>query len=370
MEVYLYIIAAVIILGLVMPQQGHSRKWYIIVMAALHAFVCGCRYMYLTGDLQKYAWEYRNVVNYGWFSDEVFHDGRNAGFYWLMKFISEITNDNFQLFLIFLAVVIEIIVAVFIYRYSPKPWFSYLVWNCIGFYVFGFSAIKQALAMAIIMWAMMSVLEENPKKFTLLTLLAGFIHFPALIFLPAYWLSKRKINAKTILAYLVAGVVIFIFRTPIVNFVSKFYYEEEEFVLNSSILGGRFFMIIAILLCGILLRGLQNKNFEKLFHIIAVAAICQMFSGFDNIFTRMTDYYFQFVILFIPMIFCAPRGEAAYNPNGLRAVLPFNERSLRLFILVVSVFLIWFYYRYNIGVTISYAVDDYTNFRFMWDVAK
>lgn len=369
MEVYLYIVAATIILGMIMPQEGYFRKWYIIFMAILHAFVCGFRYKFLTGDLLKYEWTYRDLLNHSWFSENVLQEGRNTGFFMFMKLVSTITNGDFQILLLVIAIIIEVLVAVLTYRYSPKPWLSYLVWNCLGFYVFGFSAIKQALAMAIIMWAMMSILEEKPVKFTVLTLIAGFVHFPAIVFLPAYWLAKRRINSRTIFSYLLAGGVISIFRTPIVNFITSLYYEEEEFVLNSSNLGGRFFMIIAILMCGIMFRGFQDKNFEKLFNIVVVAAIFQMFSGFDNIFTRMTDYYFQFAVLFIPMVFYEPEKKIFYNKNGSQAILPFNKRSMRVFVAVVSILLIWFYYRYNIGVEISYAVDDYTNFRFMWDVA-
>lgn len=167
--VYWLIVAAVIVLGLLMPQQGKKKKYYIIVMAVLHIFVCGFRYMYLTGDLRKYAWEYSTMSDYGWFSNNVFHGGRNAGFYWLMKLVCDLTNGDFQIFLIVLAVITQVIVAVLIYRYSPKPWLSYLVWNCMAFYViYDFSAIKQGLVMSVLMCAMMcifvTVKRLNPKK--------------------------------------------------------------------------------------------------------------------------------------------------------------------------------------------------------------
>lgn len=96
--VYWLIVAAVIVFGFIMPQQGEKKKHYIILMAVLHTFVCGFRYMYLTGDLRKYAWEYSTMNNYGWFSNNVFHGGRNAGFYWLMKLVCDLTNGDFQIF--------------------------------------------------------------------------------------------------------------------------------------------------------------------------------------------------------------------------------------------------------------------------------
>lgn len=371
-KIYYYIIAAVVLLGIFMPQEGRNRKNYIIIMAVLHTFVCGFRYQFLTGDLQKYQWNYKDYLNYGWFSDEIIQEGRNTGFQMFMKLISTFTNGNFQIFLLIVAIIIESAVAVLIYRYSPKPWLSYLVWNCLGFYIFGFSAIKQALAMALIMYAMVGILENDPKRFLIYTLLAGFVHMPALAFLPAYWLSKRKINVITILSYIGVAGVIYVFRNSIVSFISELYYEEETIDLfqnTSDGLGGRFFLIVLILVCGIVLKGFREKNFESIFNMIVVAAIFQMFSGFDNVFTRFADYYFQFSILYIPMLFYEAKGNVPYNRTYMQPLLLFEERSIQLLIMALTVILVWYYYTTCLGVPIANPVDDYLNFRFMWDVA-
>ena len=52
-RVYYYMVAAVLGFGVLLPQHGKQKKVYIALMAVLHAFVCGWRYMYLTGDLRK-----------------------------------------------------------------------------------------------------------------------------------------------------------------------------------------------------------------------------------------------------------------------------------------------------------------------------
>lgn len=370
MSIYWIIVVLVIVLGAVMPQQGYNRIYYIVTMAGLHIFVCGFRYMYLTGDLRKYAWDYGEMVNYDWFSGQVFHDGRNAGFYWLMKLISQITNGDFQIFLILLAIIIEVIVAVLIFRYSPMPWLSYLVWNCMGFYVSGFSLIKQALAMAVIMCAMMCIIEKNLKVFLISTLIAGFIHMPALAFLPAYFIAQRKVNGQTIWGYIIISGIVFLFRSPIVNWISEFYYEEETFELATTGLGGRFTVIALILICGFCLKGFKEKLFEQLFNIIIVAAVLQMFSNFDNVFTRLSDYYLQFLVLFIPMIFYEATRKIQVNKNATLPLLPFNQRSIRLLVMMLTVVLIWWYNTTCIGVNIPNSADDYTNYRFMWEESE
>lgn len=100
--------------------------------------------------------------------------------------------------------------------------------------------------------------------------------------------------------------MIFVFRNQIVAFISNFYYDETYFVVNTRV-GGRFFIIAALVIAGIVLRGFSGKNFTKLLNLMIVAAVLQMFSGFDNVFTRLTDYYFQLLILYLPMMFYPER---------------------------------------------------------------
>ncbi len=142
--IYWFIVIAVITLGLLLPQEQEKRKRYIGIIAFLHFFVCGFRYMYLTGDLRKYASGYYmyGKTKSGWFNQDFFCNGRNAGFQWLSKFISIVTNGDFQIFLIIIAIITQVSVAIIIYYYSPKPWLSFLIFNCMSFYVtYVFSAI-------------------------------------------------------------------------------------------------------------------------------------------------------------------------------------------------------------------------------------
>lgn len=370
-KIYWLIVAAVILFGIIMPQSGWKKKYYIIFMTGIHIFVCGFRYMYLTGDLMKYEATYKELLNYGWRSDFAWQDGRNTGFQWLMKFFAQVSDGDFQVFLFALAVVTQVIFAVLVYKYSPRPWMSYLVWNCMAFYVtYDFTSIKQGLAMAVLMCAMICIFENRPKTYLLFILLAGFIHMPALCFLPAYWIMQAKVNRQTLLFYVFAALIIFAFRTRIVDFVTELYYEgndEIDFIMTSNSPGGRFAVIALIALTGLLIKGFREKRFEQLFHIIIIAAIFQMFSSFNNVFTRLADYYLQFAVLFIPMIFYNDVSGEYVNVSGAKPVLAFNQRSIRFLIILLSVVLIWWYNFTCLGVK-QKAVDDFTNYRFMWEV--
>lgn len=370
MSIYWILVLLILLLGMIMPQEGKSRKRYIVIMCSVHAFVCGFKYMYLTGDLRKYASIFYKLPNYGLFSPQGLNEGSNPLWSLFMNIVSRISGGDFQLFLILIAFFTEICVAFIIYRHSTKPWFSYLVWDCMSFYIYGFSAIKQAVAMAIILIAGEGILENSRKKFYLATVIAGLFHFPAFALLPAYWITKRKISKNIVFGYLITIVLIFLFRVPIVNFMTSFYYEDVGFIIgDQSRLGGRFIVLLLIVFAGVLLKGFDDNKFNKLFLLMGIAAVFQLFSMYDNIFTRFADYYLQFSIIYIPML-CYDSVEYCNmsNQSFSNGVLQLGEKEKKFVALVLVLILVWWYWKTCLGNTITYDADNYLNFRFMWDV--
>lgn len=366
--VYYIILAAVIVLGRLMPQSGKQKKNYIIVMAAIHAFVSGFRYRYLTGDLQKYAFTYYKLNEKGWFDDDVFSEGRNFLFTWFLKAVNHLTDKDFCAVLLIVAIVVEIAVAIVIFRHSPSPWLSYLIWNCFGFYIFGFSALKQSFAMAFIMLAFSAIMNGKQSKFIIWTVIAGCIHLPALIFLPSYLIVRRKLTYRSFVFYGILVGLIFVLRDDIVQFVSEFYYEDNTTFVSSGRIGGRFMMMCMILLAGAFMKGISGRKFTTVFNIIAIGTVIQLFSSFDNVFTRLADYYLQMTVIFIPMMFTEYEDEEFEGaPKGLK--LYFNKKQMTALVVCLVALSIAFYYVTNLSIEIDF-IDDYTNYRFDWEVKE
>ena len=219
MSIYLVIVAATLLLGAVMPQQGRKRIWYILLMTAVHAFVCAFRYEHLTGDLMKYHNTFNSLAEYGWFSDEVLQEGRNSGFMLLMKLIGELTDGDFQMLLILIAVISHVILGYMIWKYSPAPWLSFLVWNCMALYIFGFSAIKQALAMSFVLLSFTAISRKKLLLHIVIIAVAAFFHAPSMIFLPAYWMAQKRVSHHTLLLYIVLGILLYIFKKQFVEYM-------------------------------------------------------------------------------------------------------------------------------------------------------
>lgn len=317
--------------------------------------------MYMHGDLQKYAYEFILIQDYDWNSEELLRGGRNTLFYVLNKVVAECANNDFQVLLFIIALASSTAIGIMIFRYSPKPFISYLVWNCFGYYMFSFYSIKQTLAMAFVMLAAIGIFENNWKKFTLFTVIAGFIHLPAFVFLPAYPLSRLKNKSSIITIYGLIFAGVFLFRNSIVSAVSDLYYESDKYTTTSGGLGGKCIMMIALLIAGYLLCGLSNDRFRKLFMLISLASLLQIFSMYDNVFTRLADYYFQFLILYAPCMLAQVHEETENPP------IYFNKTNQQILTLAFMVLAIVFYKSTTLDTVPVSETDNLLNFSFMWD---
>lgn len=163
----------------------NNRKKFIISSAIIHILVCGLRYDSMHGDMIAYKRGFFSYGNVGWLSESILSGGRNTLFHALNKLVANLTNNNFQVMLFVIAALSIISISIVIYKYSEMPFISYLMWSCFGFYMFGFYSIKQSLAMAVLMFASIAIFEKKPIFFYLLVVIAGFIHVPAFVFLPA-----------------------------------------------------------------------------------------------------------------------------------------------------------------------------------------
>ncbi len=363
---YIWMLAAILIFAVILPQKGPKRKHYILLMTILHTCLCGFRYMYITGDLHKYYYSFLDCGAAGWLSPEIWKGLRNSGFFLFNKIVFVLFNGDFQVLLFLIALITHVILAYVIYRYSTAPWMSYLIWDCMTFYLFGFNAIRQALAMSLVMLAFVGVAERKLGWFLISMVMACLCHTPALVFIPSYWLASRSITRRMVAFYILLAVMLYVFRSQFVNFIKNFYYDEETTWNVASDIGGRMIMISGFAILSILLTGLYDRDYRTLFHLMAVSAVLQMLSGFDNVFTRLTDYYFQFFVLYLPMVFF--KGGDKPLRTMLKPLFPFNARSRKVFACVVALFLLWYYFALCLNQPAGYEVDNLINYRSMWDV--
>ena len=337
-----------------------DKKTGVIIITIIMGCFSGFRSWFM-GDLLKYYGLYTSV-NGTEASNAFSEKNLNLGiryFFWIAGHL----GFSYDVCIFLISSFSAIALGILVYRYSEGPFWSYLIYIAMGFYVFTFTGLKQTIAMGFVIFAVIGIFENNWKKFYFWVLIAGMFHAPALILLPAYFIAKKEIDWEYgffLTGFLIIG---YIFRNQIVDIFSDAYYESEKMFSANKTIGGRVIVMILIILLGIFLRPARGKNrYTEVLNLMIIAAAIQYFSIYNNVFTRLADYYYQFVILFIPMMLETGDHQLATTEDGEHKIVRFNRDVYVLLSFGIIIFALWFYI--NSTIADEEAVDQ---FKFFWE---
>lgn len=342
--------------------QRYQKRYCVAAVTIAMTLFSGLRSWWM-GDLIKYYTQYLDCTGPGW-KEAVFEKFANIGIRFFFHY-GNLLGLSYDACIFLFAAFSAISLGVLIFRYSPSPYWSYLIYIAMGFFIFTFSGLKQTIAMGFICIAMMGLLEGRFWMFLIWTLIAGLFHAPALIFLGAYPFARKKPDSIYFIILISLVVILYFFRNRIVEQLTELYYEDEKDLEASSEVGGRFMMMLLILALGYYLRPLRAKDrqYGYVFNIMVIAAALQTFSIYNNIYTRLTDYYYQFVVLYIPMMLQSGEEQSVLMPER-KGEIRYHPRELYTIMGVgITVFALWFYNRY---VNASQAFLQ--SFKFIWEL--
>lgn len=309
MNYYALLVALVIITSLMMQGNREKNLKYVIVACILLYAIYGLRNTYHIGDdsSTSYVVLFNRMQNRDWSGVLEYANGSNVLFFLSIKFFCVYISTDYQLYVSVIAAFVTVCFGRMIYKYSPSPLQSILYHFGLLFFTFHFSALKQSIAMAILMLAFEQIVEKKPFRFVFLVLLACQFHFPALAFLPAYWIAKVKVGRTYLLLLAVLLVLTYLFRNQIINLMLDYYGSESSNVdlSNVAFLRTKALIMVIIVAAAVLFRTPteEDRIYCMLLEFMGPAIVFQTFCGYNNIFERLADYYFQFSVIFLPMVF-------------------------------------------------------------------
>ena len=341
---------AVLIICLVYSRSGQAeKKKCVTIVTIIMTLGSGLRTWWY-GDLIKYYTRFLTESSLS--LREVFATIglRNIGLTLVNKFAYSIFGEyGYDVLLFCIALFSAYTLGMVIVAYSPSAYWSYLMYFSMGFYIFTLSGLKQTIAMGFCCLAMIALLRDNFKQFMILVIIGALFHTPALIFAIAYPLSRKKYDIWYVIFVAALMAAMYFYRNQLAYYLEDIYHSEQaaEAVLatNSSGVGGRFIGMLMILALAMWLRPLtaNDLTYSKVFSVMVLAAIIQLMATFSNTYTRLADYYYQFIVLFVPMFL---RPITRKNEQLYRRVNPILQNNeLRLALSVgITIFSIWFYY--------------------------
>ena len=314
-----YTIMMAIVVGAAYFMHGDKQfnKRYIIFSAIAMFILMGFRDAYSVGNdsASSYLHTYEKITYQHW--SQIFNStGDNEGFYLLMKIVNAITDANYQIFIIVISAFIMIVIARFIYIYSCNPLQSIIYYWGLWFYIFNFNALKQALAMSIILLAFDMIQKKKVVWFLLLVLLAMTFHKTAMVFIIAYWVVKLKPGRNFLLLLAAMLAFTYIFRSQMLDFMTGIY-ETTIYDTGRGFFANKVIIMIVIVAAGLILRPPEEDDelYNNLLMFMGIAIVFQTFSTYNNTFERLGDYYFQFAIIFIPLVFQRKPLQRSYFQN-------------------------------------------------------
>lgn len=308
MNIYMIMAAAVLVLALFMRGDIPHNKKYIIWSCMIMFAVYGLRDTFSVGidNTSSYLHQFQSMENTT-FAQLWEGSDLNDNTIWKLtvKLFYVLLDGDYQLFISLISAFVMLVFGRFIYRYSASPVQSFVYYWGLWFFTFNFSALKQSIAMALLLLAFDAIMERRVFRYLIWVALATLFHFPAAIFFPAYWIVRLNPMRGFLVLLGAALLAIYLWRDQILNFIVQFYYEDYTFQGEDRFFTGKVIVMLALVFVAFVLRPptRENRVYAATMQFVAIATLIQLFSVYNNVFERLADYYFQFSVIFVPFIF-------------------------------------------------------------------
>lgn len=300
------------------------------------------------------------------FASNTLHLLRNPAFEIYRAFMRGIT-DNYMIFFLFPAFFVQYTYMRFIRRHCPNFLVGVALYFFLGTYCFSIAAMKQTLAMAILLYAVDYLIERKYKRFFLTVFIAFLFHTYAIVFLILPAFTVKPWTPRSFLLLLAVYFFMNNFESVITSFL-EIANESGKNVSGEEILGTASINPLRVavyavtpLLALVFRRYLFASNLDREHNILinmsflCVAIMSLGLVSAANMFARMGQYFEFGVICALPWM--------------LRK--PFEEQSSRLISLLAMVcFAVYFYYANVIWMPFDDHFGRYTVMEFFQNILQ
>lgn len=330
---------------------GRQMKIFVVISCAMLIGVIGFRSEYQGIDLHNsfgtgYFYVYDLVCQdtildiFKYFPVKRYMNFE-IGYVLFNKLVSVISNGH-QLLLVAVSLVSIVPVGYYIFRNSKNIWLSFMLYMSFPFFTSAyFSALRQGIAIGVIVLSYDFIKRRKFMLFMLMIILAFFFHKSAIVCIVAYPAYHLRINKRdTLVAGMVLLAIIYLLKEPLFIVLSQILSREAQIDSNGAI---NYFLFLTVLfaICTIFCNE-NNRELRGLRNLLWIACVSQAFGGVYMIATRVTWYFLPALMILLP--------------NVLREIKVKEASVLRLLEWVIGMLAILLglcFFRYN-SVALSY----------------
>lgn len=260
-----------------------------------------------------YIPEFKRIINYNY--KFIIENYKDPAFYMISKILLDIFK-NIRVLLIIYSSIYIIPVMYLIYKKSPYPILSILMFISLNFFGTAFSGIRHCCACGIIILSFFYLEKRNLKKFIISIIIASLFHITSIIFIIAYPMYNilSKSNKKTYIKLLILTIIIFLLNkiygkyiiANVLNIIiNNFNLSRFEIYAqnNFSSLNNNLFYMNFIMFALVIFFKNKNVNNLKLSLYLTVQIIGLILLSFTTSLGelyRLAYYFIQFSIILVP----------------------------------------------------------------------
>ncbi len=329
MEVYIFMVLFVIIIGILLynlPMRKGQRNGILCCFALLiMLFFAAFRADSVGADTIQYLTALHNcrVPDFSFSIDYTVEPFKFEPGYLMFNRFWGFIGVNDTLFLAIVGLIIYVPTLIFFYKYSSNVMLSLVMYMCLQFYGLSISAIRQMIAISIILAIIPMIWERKWIKWCIGIVAAMTFHVTAIIMLPMYWLNKIKINSIILFAFFVVEILSFLAGNYFLSILSLFPQMYDSFLTHVQTASFKIGDLLLLLVINALLVFIAFKREEisrngiislSIYSLMcsALVIVLSLFTG--NILKRLNMYYFMFITLLAPF-------EIDRNFKGLNRII-------------------------------------------------
>lgn len=248
--------------------------------------------------------------------------------YGMMNILVGSFTPNRYIFISLFTLIMYVLYADSIYRYTSNPFFSLLIFLGLMFF-FSFTYLRQMMACGVCWFAIRYVIERRFWRFLLFVVIATLIHNSAAYFLILYFIPLQKYPRVVVLRVMIfllliglSGVTQYVFKIAGDSLGNEKIAGYQE----SAVYGLRIdYLIEAVFFLVILLRNYSQIKTDK--YNLTIFNIYLMFCGVLFLFCRNSDggrisWYCMIGVMVLMSDLCHPK--SAVNLRSFVAILSFG----------------------------------------------
>lgn len=317
MTVYLINVALILIFGYILLANNKSdknTKIYCGLVAFQWTLISGLRHVSVGADTHNYSIRFEEAKTISWsklfenFYNYIFkgEDVNDPGYFIIQKFFQIFCKD-YHVYLIFIALIFTSFMAVWIYKNSKDPCFSFILYSVLFYSFYALTGHRQTIATALIVFLGYKYIKERKLvKFAIIAFVAFTIHKSSVVFIPYYFIANIPITPVYVLVAFIIILIVALMGKNLYGPLSQALgFSDEQ--IDYAVGGAETYAAVLTLMCVVILLFYyfyknKTENATRIFNITLLTLMSSLLVFQNQSFMRVQQYYSLYLCVSFPEV--------------------------------------------------------------------